>query len=254
MVNRNLRSDIECYVRDRVEYAGAITRYRSPLVGFADAHDPAWARLRQIAEATHMLPTDLLPGAQSVVAFFLPFGDEVVQANRQADGTAPEWATAYIETNALINAIAGGLVSLLAERGIAAAAQPSTHNWDPVTLVSQWSHKSAAAIAGLGSFGLHRMLITDLGCAGRCGSLAMAAHVAPTSGPQPERCGYFHDGSCTFCIDNCPASALRAGERAEVNIEKSACYAHIQRVSRQLGADCCGKCAVGPCALRSAVR
>ncbi len=39
------------------------------------------------------------------------------------------------------------------------------------TMACAWSHKSAAAIAGLGSFGLHRMLITDAGCAGRCGSL-----------------------------------------------------------------------------------
>ena len=252
MTGQTLGESVESFIAQRVGTAGTTTRYRRPLVGFADAGDPAWLRLREIAEPTHLLPTDLLPHAKTVVAFFLPFAEVVVRANREAGGMAREWAVAYIETNALINKIAEELIVALDEWSVTAAAQPATHNWDPVTLISSWSHKSAAAIAGLGSFGLHRMLITELGCAGRCGSLVIDAYVDPTSAPQPERCRFFYDEQCTYCVDECPVNALQMVPKDQMNLNKHGCHAHILEVKAVLGADCCGKCAVGPCALGSA--
>jgi len=252
-----LLPDLSAYVREfvaeRVRTAGTRTRYRESLVGFADARDPAWARLRELAEPTHLMPQELLPGARTVVAFFLPFAEAVVRANRRAADTAEEWAVAYQETNRVINETVAGLVAALEARGVRAAAQAATHNWDEQTLVSRWSHKSAAAIAGLGSFGLHRMLITDLGCAGRCGSLVIDADVSATARAQTERCRYFHGGSCRACVAACPGGALGEGPPGEANLDKRRCYARLLTVAERFGSDCCGKCAVGPCALGSAV-
>jgi epoxyqueuosine reductase QueG len=250
MGETDLKRFIEAFIVRAVEGAQGETAYRRPLVGFADADDPAWARLRREVEPTHLHPGDLLPGAKTVVAFFVPFAEEIVKANRRARGTARQWAVAYLETNVLINAIARDLAESLGRKGVRAAAQPSTHNWDPETLVSGWSHKSAAAVAGLGSFGLHRMLITDLGCAGRFGSLAVDARIEPTSGPQPERCLHLSDGTCTYCVKACPVGALKEAGPTGTNLDKFACYDHLLRVEAVLGADACGKCAVGPCALR----
>jgi epoxyqueuosine reductase len=185
------------------------------------------------------------------VAFFVPFAREVVRANRaQPRQVAREWALAYVETNALINRVVQDFIAALAERGVGAAAQPATHNWDPVTLISPWSHKSAAAIAGLGGFGLHHMLITDAGCAGRCGSLVVDAVLEPTSTPEAsihQGCRYFLDGSCKVCVERCPVGAL-----TEKGLDKQRCYAWLLQVADRhpdLGlADVCGKCATGPCA------
>jgi epoxyqueuosine reductase len=259
-MRESLRPFIETFIEQRVASADTITRYRRPLVGFASAADPMWERLKAVAEPTHLLPEDLLPGARTVIAFFVPFDESVADANRRDEATAREWAIAYTETNRLINRIADELKAELAVRGVRSAGQPSTHNWNPETLVSAWSHKSAAAIAGLGSFGLHRMLITDLGCAGRCGSLVIDAALDPTSRRQVERCLYFHDGSCGLCVEAFPAGALRIPAADEMNLDKFRCYDHIlHRATRHLelpeSADCCGKCATaGPCALGSAVR
>jgi epoxyqueuosine reductase len=233
---------------------GTATGYRQPLVGFASTSDPRFPALRHAAGAAHLLPGDLLPGARSVVSFFLPFASWVVQANaRDPDRVAHEWAVAYVETNALIGRITAQLVEGLARRGIAAAAEPATHNFDPQTLDSRWSHKSVAVIAGLGSFGLHQMVITDAGCAGRFGSLVLDAELPVTDAGFRERCLYNHDGSCLECAMRCPVGALGEGEP----LDKQRCYARLLEVAdghRDLGlADVCGKCAIGPCSFQSAV-
>jgi epoxyqueuosine reductase len=250
----DLEAFITVFVRREVAEAGTRTRYRPPLVGFADAADLRFLELREIAEPTHLLPGDMISSARSVISFFLPFAEEIVKANRaQPHEVARQWALAYVETNALINCIAQRLIAALAEQGVKATAEPATHNFDPVTLISRWSHKSVAAIAGLGSFGLHHMLITDAGCAGRFGSLVVDAALEPTSVPEArERCRYFYDGSCLTCVERCPVGAL-----TEAGLDKHRCYDWLLRVGdrfHELGlADVCGKCATGPCAFESAV-
>lgn len=257
-MSAELKTFIQTFIEQRVASAGTVTPYRRPLVGFADAQDPLWLQLKEIVGPHHLLPADLLPEARTVVAVFLPFAEDVVLANRSASGVAREWAVAYVETNALINQMVSELSMVLAERGIRAAGQPATHNFDPITLTSGWSHRSAAAIAGLGSFGLHRMLITDAGCAGRCGSFVLDAAIEPTPRRPIERCQYFYDGSCHTCVDACPVGALREAPAGEANMDKHRCYDYIlneatRHLKPSLPADCCGKCATGPCALGPAV-
>lgn len=239
-------------IEEMVQNAGTVTSYRSPLIAFASAANPGFARLREIATPEHLVPEQLLPGARSVVAFFLPFAAEVVEANQRASYVAREWAVAYIETNQLIGRICQRLAEILAERGVRVAAEPATHNFDPVSLVSRWSHKSVAAVAGLGSFGLHHMLITDAGCAGRFGSLVTDAELEPTPVVEEQRCLYYHNGSCLQCVESCPVGALTEG-----GLDKKLCYQRCLEVDAyfaDLGlTDVCGKCALGPCALGSAV-
>jgi epoxyqueuosine reductase QueG len=188
------------------------------------------------------------------LSFFLPFCEEVVVANgRDRDQVAQEWAVAYVETNRLIGRITAELTDWLGQRGIRSAAEPATHNFDPVTLVSRWSHKSVAVIAGLGSIGLHQMVITDAGCAGRFGSLVIDVEIETRPAEKKERCSYFCDGSCLECVQRCPVMALDPS----APLDKQLCWERLQSVMVQFAeigvADVCGKCAVGPCALESAV-
>jgi epoxyqueuosine reductase QueG len=241
-------------IRQVVAEANTATEYREPLVGFVAADDPRFADLQQVVHPAHMLPQDLLPGARSVLSFFLPFAPWIVEANSQdREQVAREWAVAYVETNSLIGEITAHLADALAEWGIRAAAEPATHNFDPVSLVSRWSHKSVAVIAGLGSFGLHQMVITYAGCAGRFGSLVLDAELPSAPFQSRERCSYLHDGSCLECVLRCPANALDGS----LPLDKQSCHRRLHGVARQyeeLGlVDVCGKCAVGPCSFQSAV-
>ncbi len=253
-MDQSLAEFITAVIRQTVDRADVVTEYRTPLVGFAPADDPRFADLNRIAGPQHLLPTDLLPGAKTVVSFFLPFAPWVVEANaRHPRRVAREWAVAYIETNALIGRIAARLIETLAERGIRAATEPATHNFDEETLLSRWSHKSVAVIAGLGSFGLHQMVITDSGCAGRFGSVIVDAEIAVVPAEPRERCLYFYDGSCLECVLRCPVHALTV----DAPLDKHTCYRRLLGVAaeyRELGlADVCGKCAIGPCSFSSAV-
>jgi epoxyqueuosine reductase QueG len=255
MSSRELAGFVTTELRHLVAEAGTTTAYRTPLVGFAAADDPRLVELRQVANPCHLLPEDLLRGARSIISYFLPFAAGVVQANEEhREHVAEEWALAYVETNALIGKINTRLIKALAEQGVRAAAEPPTHNYDPDTLVSAWSHKSMGVIAGLGRFGLHQMVITDAGCAGRFGSLVVDARLPATPGVDSEYCLYYHDGSCVECVARCPVSALNE----HVPVDRQRCNQRLERTRLQyahLGrASACGKCAIGPCSFEPAVQ
>jgi len=225
------------------------TKFREPLLGVADAKDPLFARLKEVVDAGHLLPQDLLADAKSVLVFFLPFDLELMRENRFGKMATREWAVAYIEANALINTLCQEMRDELGKMGIKAAFQPATHNFDPVTLCSFWSHKHAAFIAGLGTFGLHHMLITPAGCGGRFGSLVLNAKLAVTPRPLVEYCLHRQGKNCRICLDRCPTRAL-----SDTGLDKQACYDHLLEVDRHYSdlatCDVCGKCATGPCAAR----
>ncbi len=228
------------------------TRYRPPLVAFVSADDPGFARLQTLVDPSHLLPADILPGAESVISFFVPFDRSVVIANAGAGDTAREWAVAYTETNDLIARVCEALTRHLGAAGYRAGWELPTHNFDPVRLISRWSHKSIGVIAGLGSYGLHHMVITDAGCAGRFGSLVTTARLEPNPAQPKERCSYTAGGRCTVCVDRCPVGAL-----STAGLDKARCYERcldMDRLHADLPlTDVCGKCATGPCALQSAV-
>lgn len=239
---------IEEIIKALVRECHTRTRYREPLIGFASADDHLFTQMKQIIGPYHLHPREMLPDAKTVVSFFLPFAEEIVKANRQDDEVAAEWAQAYVEANQLIGEISTRLKEELDTGGIKTATQKATHNFNKVDLTAGWSHKSAAFAAGLGTFGVHKMLITPSGCAGRFGSLVISAEIAPTPRPSHEFCRYFRGEKCLVCVRNCPTGALTAD-----TLDKQKCYRQLLKVAATFPGLCdvCGKCNIGPCALKS---
>lgn len=244
-----LSGDITSFIENAVAEHNGDGLFRTPLVGFSAAADPLFKELKEIVGPHHLLPVEILPEAQTVISFFVPFAEQVVEANRKGgDKVAEEWAKAYICLNRLLNALSLELTGMLWERGFAAEMIRATHTYDPQTLLASWSHRSAAFIAGLGRFGRNRLIITAKGCAGRFGSVITAAGIEPDRRPLKEPCLYYNGGSCGHCFKNCPIQALgkdgsfarhRCNERL---LTVDAGFAYLDTC------DVCGKCAVGPCA------
>lgn len=236
---------IKKVVNFQVEQANTITCYRKPLIGFASAYDPLFDEIKNIVGQHHLHPTDLLSDAKTVVAFFIPFAEEVIRANRKSAYVAPEWSIAYVETNMLIEKINVKLTDALTEYGVKAVSQKPTDNFDENNLTASWSHKSAAYIAGLGTFGLNKMLITSAGCAGRLGSMVISEEIPATPRPSEEYCQFFKNGKCKYCVIKCPSRALTTH-----GMDKQKCWNYLlDKRDPDLDRGC-GKCAVGPCALK----
>lgn len=223
--------------------------YRKPVVGFGDASDRLFLQLKELVSPDHLLPQDLLTQANTVMAFFVPFSDEIIVANQKASFVAKEWAEAYIVTNHLISNICVRLSEIFSLEDIESAWVEPTHNFDKTKLISYWSHKHVAYMCGLGSFGINQMLITHRGCAGRVGSMVINKRITPS--PKVglhDYCDYYVSGQCRWCIDACPVGALN-----EQRFDRRRCYERLMEVDRFYSdlslCDVCGKCAVGPCAL-----
>ena len=250
-----MKTWIEQEITGFVKQAGLRTQtaWGKPLVAFASAYDELFARLKTLIGPTHAAPDELLDDAQTIIAYFLPFDRSIVRSNRPGDKASHEWAVAYVETNHLITAINRHLAHALAERGYKTVVLPPTHNFDQERLVSDWSHKHVAYIAGLGRFGLHHMLITGEGCCGRLGSLITTAPIEATPRPVEEYCLYKHNHTCQVCVKRCVGAAL-----TESGLDRHRCYAicleNAELHKEQGLADVCGKCvSMVPCSFENPV-
>lgn len=225
--------------------------WRPPLVAVADAADPLFNELKNAVSESHFLPRDLLPGARSVICFFLPFSNEIIESNKNEGLASHLWARAYIDTNSALNAVAETLAGELSRRGHQSATAPATHNFLPEKCISDWSHRHAAFIAGLGTFGMNNMLITKSGCAGRVSSLVTSCKIEKTERPTGEYCLYKKNGTCLYCVKKCPTGAL-----TPTGFDRFTCYNRLLQNDRHHNlkkeTDVCGKCVAGlPCSMRT---
>jgi epoxyqueuosine reductase QueG len=247
MDRETIRREIISFVARKQEESACSTSWGEPLVGFASAADPLFEELKKAVSLKHLLPEDLLPEAKTVVAFFIPFGKAVARSNVRGEQASREWAQAYIDTNALIGAVNGHMAALIGAAGFHTALTPATHNFDPVLLISAWSHRHVALVAGLGRFGVNNMLITKKGCCGRLGSFATSLHLEADPRPAAESCLHRAGLPCLRCVERCVGDALSPD-----GFDRDRCYAMCRKnveVHRELGkADVCGKCLAGlPC-------
>ena len=231
--------------------------WREPLVSIVSADHPDFTLLPRIAAEDHFMPGDILAGAKSVIVYFIPFTRELGQTNLRNRNASAEWARAYVDTNRLIESISTAVSKHIAASGYGASALPATHNFDEARLVSRWSHRHIAWIAGMGSFGINNMLITERGSCGRYGSVVAALPPPlPEAGKgtadqagRVERCRFKIDGSCGACVKRCVNGALTID-----SFDRHRCYEMcLENGALHSGLEgppaVCGKCATGvPCA------
>ena len=242
-----VRQFVDSYRND----VDAINYWRDPIVVTATI-DERFEILPRIASDEHLLPTDLLPTAKTLIVFFIPFDQRLVEKNIPGPFPCRDWGLAYEATNKLIGLICERIKNILAVQGYMSALTPATHNFDETKLMAKWSHKHLAHLSGLGRVGMNTQLITPAGCAGRLGSLVTEADLgdAPLV-TEDELCLHKRGKQCLECFDRCPIQALsekgidrrKCWKRLNYNLEKTEQLAGLHDSTHV-----CGKCVVGlPC-------
>lgn len=230
---------------NRVEELGISRIYDVPLVGVADALDPLFGKLQEplVVGEHHLFPRDWLPQAKTVISYFLPFSWEIREANRTEGLPATKWVYARIEGEAFNNALRKYLVEELSKDGGRALAPVLDPRFKVAAKRSNWSERHVAFIAGLGTFGLSKSLITQKGSAGRYGSVLTDREMAITTRPYEdvyEYCNY-----CYACIDRCPSGAIKKEGK---NTDTCSHYIDNEIRPRYAPRYGCGKCQTAvPC-------
>ncbi len=242
-----------------------------PLIGYAGGADPLFDKLKEHVGPGHWTPAEafaLSTGRQTpaeeltVISWVLAQTPATKADNRKEDRfPAERWARSRIfgqQGNFELHRL---LCRALFDVGIEAVAPGLLPQWQEKPdrerfMVSSWSERHVAHVAGLGTFGLCDGLITPRGKAVRLGSVVVHAVVPPTPRPyqsHTEYCLFYSRGICGACVKRCPVDSVITTGR-----DKARCAEHLnpgtrEFVQREYGFDGygCGLCQTGvPCESR----
>lgn len=262
-IKMEITQRIQQYVRDYQDNDHITSQWGVPLVGFADAHHPEMMALKHLISPAHVMPWDILADATLVIAYFVPFTRELAQTNvRSGTLSSPEWARTYEETNTMFEQLNHYLIEILTAQGYHAGISQEAATFDREKLISYWSQRHIARLAGLGTFGVNNMLITRVGCCGRYSTVVTNLDAAPDTPMREERCLYKRRGTCGICVTHCPSGALTLEgydrkkcfqvclQNAAVHNTFGSSYTKEDGTgTNSSGSEVCGKCVVNvPCA------
>lgn len=245
--------------------------WQEPIVGFADARSEYIRSLKEIVHKDHQMPEEVLQDASIIVVYYLPFEEWVTAsnfANHEEDGrggkakhaASAHWAECYELTNEMMGRLNEHLKKNINEMGYEAKVAPEAQVFYRDEVISHWSFRHLAYAAGLGTFGINNMLITEKGCSGRFNTVVTNLDVEPDSPREDEACLWKKNRACGICIKRCPAGAL-----TEDGFDRNRCYKQCLKNAdihksfgssygagadgEEFGSEVCGKCVAGlPCA------
>ena len=208
MDGTELRQKIEEIIKTKVKEIGRPDLFREPMIGFASCDMPELVNVKETVGPWHDLPEDQLLGARTVIAFCVPSTKVVAFDPADSKFSGLIWSEAYVLINKNFEIISKAVADFLRSQGYEASTVKATNDYDTSDPKSSWSHRTMACAAGLGTFGLNRILITRKGSAVRYCSLITNAVIEPTGPYNGPKCLGLNGGSCDICLKACPVNAL----------------------------------------------
>ena len=248
MYLQSLIEDISNFIRNSphnfVEDLDMMQIWDDPLIGIAEVSDPLWENLKDVTVVGphHLSPTEWLKGSKSVISYYLPFTESIRDSNRSENIPSKEWLYGRYEGEIFNNELRRLIIELVESKGGNAIAPALDERFAVKDHNSNWSERHVAFIAGLGTFGLSRSLITNLGTAGRFGSVIVDLEFEPKKRPYTEVDEYCN--KCGACMNRCPAQAI-----TEKGKDKASCFKYLLNIFElNKPRYACGKCQTAtPC-------
>jgi epoxyqueuosine reductase len=233
--------------------------YLPPLLSVGSAFDEGFMRLKEpgVVGEHHMLPTDWLPEAKTVISIFLPYTERIIKSNT-IDAVEPSWewlfgridgqahllATAELVRDALIDA---GYKAHLPYTDTRLLVRVSPAQDVPIPVFSSnWSERHVGYVTGLGTFGRSTNFISKRGTCGRLISVVTDWDTEPDA---KDYTGiYDYCSECLACYRACPGTAYDDNGKTISKCSgfiRDTCAKYAPRYG-------CGKCQTGiPCSTRS---
>lgn len=181
-------------------------------------------------------PQSIYPEARSVIVIGLPISLPVLE-------TSPSiyYRELYNTVNALLDQHTYRLANFLSFQGYPSIFVPRDGYFGIKALLKKpiafFSHRHAALLAGLGTFGVNNMLLTpEFGPRVRFGCVFTSAEIPPDSMLEKDLCT-----KCMQCVSSCPVKALQTREYPLGLTEKMTCIAHSAELNSK-GISPCGIC------------
>ena len=178
-------------------------------------------------------PQSIFPEARSVIVIGLPVALPVLE-------TAPSiyYHELYTTVNTLLDQYTYRLASYLNEMGYPSVFVPRDGYGGIEALlenpVAFFSHRHAAYLAGLATFGVNNMILTpEYGPRVRFGSVLTAAVIPEDPVMEEDLCT-----RCMACVERCPAHALEEGEYPTSRTDKKACTENSARLQKKRISPC----------------
>ena len=238
--------------------------FGAPIVGYASAGDSLFTEMYKKPEVIgsfYMTPQEWLPGAKTVISYFFPFSEEVrsrERAARKDGGFCEAWTKTLAVGDNIVKAMSSRVEEKLRALGVTAVApspdprmsahpEPILEGGEPsFHYVSTWSERHAAYAAGLGTFGIHKNLITEKGTCGKFGSIITTE--ALEQDRRPYTGVYDYCTGCGACMRKCPVAAIT--KEFGRNSKKCSDRAAFMNETHQPSG--CGQCMIGvPCEFRN---
>ena len=229
----------------------------APIIGFAAADDPIFDTFRDpvINGENWLGPRERMPEAKTVAVFYFSFTEEIRSRHRASREIMDEaWTVGYGHHGKVVVPFAKAMTAALEEAGIkvvnptwdmehpAVSAPWDNGGEEDLHWSAPWSTRHVAFAAGLGTFGVHRHIITEKGCCGAMVTLILDCALEPTKRAYTDP--YEYCTHCGACTHRCPVNAISLAHLR--NLKK--CSEHTAELFRQFKKGNCGKCMVGvPC-------
>ncbi|MCR5649077.1 MAG: hypothetical protein K6F67_06045 [Oscillospiraceae bacterium] len=229
----------------------------APIIGFAAADDPLFDSFKdpQIIGSNFLTPLERMPEAKTVVVFYFSFTEEIRSRHRACTEAQSEaWNEGYGGHGKVVVAFAKGMMAALENEGVGVVnptwdmEHPTTTtpffngDEDDLAFNVPWSTRHVAFVAGLGTFGVHKHIITEKGCCGAMVTLLLDCELEPT--PRAYTDPYEYCSHCGACTTRCPLHAITMEHLR--NLKK--CAGRTRELMAISGKGNCAKCMVGvPC-------